>query len=282
MEHSIKLSHLDLTLQAVESGPKDGAPVFCLHGWLDNAGSFAPLAALMPELRLFRLDMTGHGRSDHLPPAAHYSMLSYVEQIFAAADALGFEQFHLLAHSMGACIASLMAGVFPERIRSLILIEGLGPFSLESSRCAERLSEFLTKRKRIDSVRLPQYETLEASAQARAASSEISFDAAVILSERGTRRVGNQVTWRTDPRLRLPSAEPLTEDQISSFLRRITAPTLLLKGETGFFRSLPRLDEREALVSNLEIDLLKGGHHLHMEEAAPVAARIRRFYSRLS
>jgi len=44
----------------------ENAPrVLCLHGWLDNAASFIPLAPLLDKLEVFALDFPGHGNSEH-------------------------------------------------------------------------------------------------------------------------------------------------------------------------------------------------------------------------
>ena len=43
----------------------------CLHGWLDNAGSFIPLMRhLRKEEHWVALDLPGHGQSFHRPDGA--------------------------------------------------------------------------------------------------------------------------------------------------------------------------------------------------------------------
>src|SRR5690606_3948749 len=86
--------------------PGEGTPILALHGGLDNANSFLPLAAHLGQ-PLFALDFAGHGKSAARPlnTAIHY--IDNVRDVLAAADALGWQRFVLLGHSMGAGVASL-------------------------------------------------------------------------------------------------------------------------------------------------------------------------------
>lgn len=96
---------------------RDGAPrVLALHGWLDNAASFVPLAPYLDAVDLVAIDLPGHGRSAHLPPGADYSFAGALHSVLDAADALGWDRFGLLGHSMGAGIGSLVAAGCPQRI----------------------------------------------------------------------------------------------------------------------------------------------------------------------
>ena len=60
---SFQLSNINLS--GWRSGPSDPTPVLCLHGWLDNANSFLPLAAAMSTQSLLAVDFAGHGLSSH-------------------------------------------------------------------------------------------------------------------------------------------------------------------------------------------------------------------------
>ena len=56
-----------MTFSALEWGNADDKPVLALHGWLDNAASFTPLAPRLKNVRLIAVDLAGHGRSQHRP-----------------------------------------------------------------------------------------------------------------------------------------------------------------------------------------------------------------------
>lgn len=268
-----------LRFAALSSGPSDSAPVIALHGWLDNAASFEPVAAHLPELHLVAVDLAGHGRSDRRPAGVPYHLVDFVSDVIAVADGLGWERFDLLAHSLGAGIATLVAGTVPERVRRLALIEGLGPWSGAAAatpdRLAEAIGQLLYKRR----TRGPSYVNLEAAARARQQVGDLSGEAALILARRGTQTVGGRVRWCTDPRLTYRSPTYLTEEQVLAFLPRIRAPTLLIRGEAGLASPRQNWEDRIRRVPNLTLAVLPGRHHLHMEEPESVARLLREFFA---
>ena len=62
-EVRLSLPHIELAAHLY--GPEEGLPVLALHGWLDNAASFARLAPKLEGLRIVALDFAGHGHSEH-------------------------------------------------------------------------------------------------------------------------------------------------------------------------------------------------------------------------
>ncbi len=67
-EVRLSLGHIELAAHLF--GPEDGLPVIALHGWLDNANSFARLAPQLKGLRIVAQDLAGHGSAEHRPPGA--------------------------------------------------------------------------------------------------------------------------------------------------------------------------------------------------------------------
>ena len=60
--------------------------------------------------------------------------------VLDAADALGWDRFHLIGHSMGAGIASLVAASCPERIATLVAMNSAYAMIVQHNyRVAQRL-----------------------------------------------------------------------------------------------------------------------------------------------
>ena len=67
-EVRLSLPHIELAAHLY--GPEDGVPVLALHGWLDNAASFARLAPKLEGMRIVALDFAGHGQGTGQPVCA--------------------------------------------------------------------------------------------------------------------------------------------------------------------------------------------------------------------
>lgn len=260
-----------LTLRAQVWGSDAHPPLLALHGWLDNAGSYARLAPLLAERRqVIALELPGHGHSDHLPPGTHYHFVDYVRGVLAAADALGLERFDLLGHSLGAGIAALVAAAAPERIRRLLLIEGLGPLGDDGSHTLQRFRDGLAPAANGKGLRV--FRDVDQAVTARAMAGGLRAELARPIVERGLLEVADGWCWRSDPRLTRTSPLRLAESQIHALLRGIAAPTALLlaRPATSYLPSAP-MARRAECVADIATTPMDGGHHLHLEHPQAVA-----------
>ena len=279
-------------LRQAQDGRNGRVPrVLALHGWLDNAASFKPLAAQLDGIELVALDLPGHGASAHLPPAADFTMVSAARAAFAAADALGWERFRLLGHSLGGAVASVMAAAMPQRIERLALIEALGALAQDEADTAERLREAFAAYALLPGKRLRVFPDVATAVRARMQANGLSEPVARLLVERGIAPVpassdeadeqeGGYV-WRSDPRLTAPTAVRMSEAQVRDLIAGIACPTRVIYAEPAqaYFPDALR-HARAALLRDGELVVMAGGHHLHMEDPAGVAAAIGGFLSR--
>jgi pimeloyl-ACP methyl ester carboxylesterase len=270
VEQRIVLPHLALNAQVW--GDDALPPLLALHGWLDNAGSFALLAPrLAARFRVIALDLPGHGCSDHLAPGTSYHYLDYVRVVLAAADALQLDRYSLLGHSLGAGIAALTAAAMPERIERLLLIEGLGPLGDDGSHTLQRFRDALTPRGD-NGKRLRVFRDIAQAVSARSIVSGMPAELARPIVERGLIETEGGWRWRSDPQLTRPSATRLAESQIHALLRGITTPTALLLAQpaTSYLPSAP-MQARADCVADMATSHMAGGHHLQLEHPQAVA-----------
>ena len=127
------------SFQGLCFGPEDGHQVLALHGWLDNAASFNRITPLLADCRVVAIDQRGHGLSDHL--RRPYHIWDGVPDVIGVLDALGWDKAILLGHSMGAAVATLFAGAYPDRVKQLWLIEGLGPWTYSDGEAPDQLRQ---------------------------------------------------------------------------------------------------------------------------------------------
>ncbi len=276
-EVRLSLPHIELAAHLF--GPENGLPVIALHGWLDNANSFARLAPRLEGLRIVVLDMAGHGHSGHRPLGAGYALWDYAHDVLQVAEQLGWKRFALLGHSMGAIVSVVLAGALPERVTHLALIDGVIPPTATHDNAAERMGMALQAQLDLQEKRKPVYSTLDRAIEARMKGLvAVSREAAELLAQRGLMPVQGGYTWRTDSRLTLASPLRLTDEQAMSFVQRISCPAQLVVAADGMLAKHPQLLERLPFSR----EQLPGGHHLHLNDepgAALVADCFNRFFA---
>lgn len=257
--------------------------LLALHGWLDNAASYDRIAPLLPDYHIVALDFAGHGLSDHRPPHTRYHTLDHIDDVYAVAQQLGRERFVLMGHSMGAGVASLFAGTFPEKIEKLVLIEGIGTYGGEGDKAPEVLRAAIEQWDAYqDGVRVIP-DMASAIKAWQMGLSRLSEAAATLLCARGVKAVEGGYCWATDKRLKLHSTLRLDESQVNGFLRAITAPTLLVLAEHGLPVDQGKYAARLEAHHHLELRKLPGGHHLHLDQSPElVAETIRGFLAKPS
>lgn len=260
-------------IAGLQWGNPQGKPILALHGWLDNAYSFLPIAAqfidseLASTHRLIALDWPGHGLSDHRPAGNHYPFLDYVYDVVQICEQQNWSGLPVIAHSMGAFVGNLWAGIEPQRVQSLLAIEAFGLLSSPETAILDDIRQGFRSRLQQRGKRRPHYPNFAAAVQARKQAGDFDEQVAELLVERGVEQLGAEdFRFRADGQLRVKSVLRLTPLQIRTILAAIECPIKLVLGRNGHRERIElALNEWQDAVPQLQIAEAKGGHHVHME-----------------
>ncbi|KGJ91823.1 alpha/beta hydrolase [Colwellia psychrerythraea] len=296
-EISYKLD--DLTLAAIACGNKDHQPVLCLHGYLDNAASFLPLMQqitqernLLADKYVIALDWPGHGHSDHRNVGAHYHFFDYVSDLVALFKLNNWPAIDIVAHSMGAMVASAFAAAFPEKVKSLTLIDSFGFICAPVEETTKQLRHGVLSR--IKTVKSSRSFTEDTAVKARMNVSDLQIDHANLIVQRSLVAVKPELNrktaeegastlyrWRSDSRLRTVSLYRLSLVQGQQLFSDISCPLQLIYGDKGMDMVNTGLEQYSSCITNLTITKLDGGHHVHMEQTQELSSLLSEFLSKI-
>ena len=279
--HTVSVA-ADLTIALLrqrEPSTADATRVLCLHGWLDNANSFVPMMPYLPDMDLVAVDLPGHGHSSHLQ--GPYSVLDTAVRCFDIADALEWDSFHVLGHSLGGSLALMMAVANPARILSTTAIESAGPLTNSAEDFPRRLQKASDDRAHPARYQSRIFDSMDAAIESRLKAAKMDRVSAELIIRRQLQEVDSGFRWRFDPALRNASLSYLDESHIESAMAAIQCRTHVVVARSGFIAERDETGTRLGQIKDLAITELPGNHHLHMDTPEPVAASINRFLGTL-
>jgi len=200
------------SIRGITMGDPSKPLVLCLHGWLDNAASFLPLMSELSDKYIVAIDWPGHGFSDHRGADAHYHFIDWIADLAQLFELKQWRNIDIVAHSMGGMIATAFAAAFPEKVKSLTLIDSIGFLCAEPEKTTEQLREgILSRLKFLDinqchpNKKKSLHSTIDSAIKARVHVSDLAYQHAQLIVERGIVKNKEGFTWRSDSRLRLKS-----------------------------------------------------------------------------
>ena len=272
-----------LRLHYLDWGNPEKPPLLLVHGGRDHAHNWDWTAqALRDEWHVIALDHRGHGDSEWVSDG-NYSAGDMVYDVAQLVHQLDLAPVTIVAHSMGGNVCLRYAGIFPEMVRKLVAIEGLGPSpkvidKMMARPVAERMREWIEK-KRASSGRTPRkYPSIEdALARMQAENTYLTAEQARHLTIHGVNRnEDGTFSWKFDPHLNNWPVETGYEE-LKSVWGAITAPALLLYGANSW-ASNPEKDGRLGYFRTAKvIEFENAGHWLHHDQFDRFIVTLREF-----
>lgn len=108
------------------TGDPANPPVVLLHGIARSLDDFADQHDLLDDAyRVYSVDLAGFGESDPLPGAT--TLPAIADAVAAFLDDIGETRpAHLVGNSLGGAVAMLLALRYPDRVRTLVLVDSAG------------------------------------------------------------------------------------------------------------------------------------------------------------
>jgi pimeloyl-ACP methyl ester carboxylesterase len=292
-------------IACLEWGHKEAPKkILCVHGWLDNAGSFEPLVPYilkhkdnLSKYHVVAMDMPGVGHSSHRPPGSEYTTFSNIIEMRRVTQHLGWHHdLTLLAHSLGGHLSFLYSCIYPKQVSTLISIDTTHPLTHQPANWHVTIGNSIEhyfkceyyglKNEKLDTV-VPVY-TEEAAIKRLmdAHNSSLTLESAKVMFKRGaTKHPNGGCTFNRDVRHRHMSVEFRPDDELMlKFLENTFKPNNLL-----IIRALRSPYHRPEEIRLRYYDLFKrncklfrdimldGTHHLHMNSPDCVAREINKF-----
>ncbi|MBF6570677.1 MAG: alpha/beta hydrolase [Candidatus Binataceae bacterium] len=271
-----------LKLHYVDWGNEDRPLAILVHGGRDHCRNWDWVAMeLRGHFHLIAPDLRGHGDSDW-SIGGSYSMIDYVLDLAQLMNAAASGPAILIGHSLGGAVVLQYAGAFPERVRAVVAIEGLGPppSMIVEKTAHERMRTWIEEMQALARRKGREYPTLDAALhRMREANPHLSVEQARHLTVHGVRRNENGAfSWKFDNYVHATSPYLFNLKDASEIWSQIGSPCLLIRGDESQWAGDPEGDGRLAFFRAAESIVIRGaGHWVHHDRLAEFIRAVRGF-----
>lgn len=243
-----------------------GEPTILLHGagFETAADVWLPyIPALAGRLRVIALDALNWGPGDVLD--LEFSFAYLVDYVREAMDALGIDRAHVVGHSMGGWLATLLAYESPDRVAKLVLVAAGGA----AARNLPSMVEWQP----------PALEAMRERLRARLANVPPGIDREAIVRQYEA-KLADPAHVQGFAKVMRHMTNPLTRQRYNTLRRlpHIRAPALVLWGSADAVNDLSMGEALAAGIPGARLVVFEGaGHNLMADRPAEFAREVLSF-----
>ncbi len=273
-----------IKLHYVDWGNPDAPPLLLIHGGRDHCRNWDWIAEeLRHDWHVVAPDLRGHGGSGWSTDG-NYNIQSYVYDIAQLIHQKELNPLTIVSHSMGGNIALRYAGLYPQNVKKLVAIEGLGssPKMIKEAQAvpiSDRWRDWIDKKRAASARTHRRYETFEdALARMKTENSHLSDEQALHLTTHAVNQnEDGTFSWKFDNYMRVWAPFDIGHEETQKLWGEITCPTMLCYGNDSW-ASNPVEDGRikcfkNAVVKNYE----NAGHWLYHDQFDKFTADLTEF-----
>jgi pimeloyl-ACP methyl ester carboxylesterase len=270
-----------LRLHYIDWGNEDSPALVFVHGIHDHCRTWDHLAAeFVDDHHVVVPDLRGHGDSEWVRGSSYHYM-DYIYDLHQLIHQAQLAPVTLVGHSMGGAIAALFAGIFPEMVQKLVIIEGIGLWRemLPPVAVHDRVREWVESTRAL-SGRLPRrYADLsEAYQRMQQANPQLTANQALHLTVHGSNQnEDGTFSWKYDNYTYNFSASGFATEDVISLWRRIAAPVLIINASQGMEHRIGQ-DGTLEHFSDATLHVVQGaGHWTYHDNHTEVLSQVQKF-----
>lgn len=270
---SHKFTSQRIQLHYVEWENEDAPPLIMVHGGSDHCRNWDWAAkALNKQFHIIAPDLRGHGDSDW--STTSYRLLDFIYDLNHLIAVNKFKKVSIIAHSFGGWISLLLAGLKPELVEKLVVIEGLDTKTPERrakmlNSNIERIDAWMNLVTAISTVSHKSYPSFEAALEKmHSENSYLSEEQARHLTEHAVRKnADGTYSWKFDRHVMpLDEEVEMSIDDVFAIWRKISCPVLIIQGQESQFKKLPDDDAFNQFQNHKVVNIPNARHWPHHQE----------------
>lgn len=261
-----------LRLHYVTWGDPEAPVLLLIHGGRDHCRNWDWVAtALRDEYFIVAPDLRGHGDSQWMVGGA-YSIVDFIYDIQQLVRQTQIAPMRVIGHSLGAIIALLYTGNYPENVERLIAVEGMGillnQWRLATNRMHEHIRGWVEDVHGLSGRAPRRYRTLtDAIQRLQTVNPHLSAERARHLTIHGSiQNEDGTYSWKFDNYFRVLPPITLSYEETEQLYSRIGCPTLLVHGQESWVLH-PSKDERVKSMQDVSVhSIAHAGHWCHHDQ----------------
>ena len=273
-----------LRLHYVDWGNEEAPPLLLIHGGRDHCRNWDWVAEeLRAEYHVIAPDLRGHGDSQWMIGGT-YSQAEFTYDIAQLIHQMDLAPLTIIGHSMGSGIGLRFTGLYPDKVKKIVGIEGLGG----APQCAreraeknthERFAEWIDDMRAL-AARVPhRYATFdEALDRMQDTNKHLNPDQARHLTMHGiNQNEDGTYSWKFDNYVRAFTPFGIDEAETKSLWERITCPALLIRGGDSWAKDPYSLGIPDHFKNAQFVTIEGAGHWVHHDKLDEFLKLVRDF-----